>query len=84
MRWEGYGVELIKNDLMNHDGIKLVGGSPEVRKQAWDWVREREEERDREKLADVVEAKPGALGFNLDLKRGFRWCRDQWRMFRER
>lgn len=49
--WETRGVEAIKNDLMHHDGIKFVGGSPEVRDQAWAWVHEQE-------AGDAVKAKP--------------------------
>ena len=83
-RWENYGVEAIKSDLLMAGGHKLVGGGPEVRKQAWDWVREQEAARDRVKLGDAVEAKAGVFGFSFDLKKGFRWCRYQWRRFRGR
>jgi hypothetical protein len=30
-RWSGPGLERVKADLVDHDGIKLIGGSREVR-----------------------------------------------------
>ena len=37
-QWEEYGPEAIEADLIA-GGIRLVGGPPEVREQAWEWVR---------------------------------------------
>ena len=37
--WERHGVDAIEADLKNNDGMRYVGGPPEVRQQAWRWVR---------------------------------------------
>ncbi len=41
-RWESFG--LVKHGLLN-GGHSLVGGSPQVRELAWDWVRMKEAEQ---------------------------------------
>jgi hypothetical protein len=40
-RWEKYGLDAIKTDLIN-GGRQLVGGPPAVRELAWEWVRVKE------------------------------------------
>jgi hypothetical protein len=40
-RLEELGVELVKNDLSTR-AYRYVGGSPEVREEAWKWVQEQE------------------------------------------
>ena len=41
-RWESLGLERVKNDLMQTGGVHDVGGPPEVRELAWEWVRMKE------------------------------------------
>jgi hypothetical protein len=48
--WEKHGVDAIKHDLLN-GGHRLVGGPPQVRELAWEWVRKKEAE---EAAASVV------------------------------
>lgn len=43
-RWEQLGLDQVKHDLMN-GGHRVVGGSPQVRALAWDWVRIKEAQR---------------------------------------
>ncbi len=40
-RWEKLGVDLVKQDLAN-GGLRYVGGPPEVREQAIEWIRRKE------------------------------------------
>jgi hypothetical protein len=40
-RWEKYGADAIKADLVN-GGHRLVGGTASVRQLAWEWVRMKE------------------------------------------
>ncbi len=58
--WEQHGVDVIEADLKHNDGMRYVGGPPEVRQQAWRWVR----------AVRAAEAAP-KLGF-FDLKRAWR------------
>src|ERR1700689_2341585 len=82
-RWSAIGWERVKADLIQHDGIKLIGGSREVRDQAWRWVRYEEDKARRlsgqpEKQdaqtsrAVVVIAKP-ASARRGSLMRFWRW-----------
>jgi predicted nucleotide-binding protein len=41
-RWEQLGVDVIRTDLEATGGLRMVGGSPAVRKLAWEWVRMKE------------------------------------------
>jgi hypothetical protein len=50
--WEQHGVDVIEDDLKNNDGMRYVGGPPEVRQQAWRWVR----------AVRAAEAAPGPIG----------------------
>jgi len=43
-RWEKLGLDRVKGDLVQTGGIREVGGSPEVRELAWEWVRLKEAE----------------------------------------
>ncbi len=43
-RWEKLGLDRIKSDLVQTGGIRDVGGPPEVRELAWEWVRMKEAE----------------------------------------
>ncbi|MDR3474083.1 MAG: hypothetical protein P4M09_20700 [Devosia sp.] len=40
-QWEKLGVERVKEDLLN-GGMSVVGGPPQVRELAWEWVRSKE------------------------------------------
>jgi hypothetical protein len=40
-RWEKLGLDRVKSDLMS-GGRRDVGGTPEVREMAWEWVRMKE------------------------------------------
>ena len=79
LNWERFGVDLIENDLKNKDGIRYVGGTHEVKTQAWRWVNHvREKQRAAELIAKsrltlkeepkALTLKPGAFGVSLDLR----------------
>jgi hypothetical protein len=53
-RWERLGVDVIRTDLEATGGLRFVGGSPAVRKLAWEWVRTKEAEQ-----AQLSAQKPG-------------------------
>ena len=53
--WERYGVDAIEADLKNNDGMRYVGGPPEVREQAWRWVRAVRAAEAAPKLSDAIE-----------------------------
>jgi predicted nucleotide-binding protein len=40
--WEKLGLDRVKADLVQTGGIRDVGGPPEVREQAWEWVHMKE------------------------------------------
>jgi hypothetical protein len=61
-RWEKFGVDRIKADLLA-GGHRLVGGSPAVRELAWEWVRMKEAEQ-----RELVTLKPSLWGVSIDLK----------------
>ena len=44
-QWEKLGLDQVKHDLLN-GGHRVVGGPPQVRALAWEWVRQKEAERD--------------------------------------
>jgi hypothetical protein len=44
VRPETLGLERVKHDLLEHMGRREVGGAPDVREAAWDWVHEKETE----------------------------------------
>ena len=43
-RLEMLGLDRVKHDLLEHLGRREVGGAPDVREAAWEWVRMREAE----------------------------------------
>jgi len=53
-RWEALGLDRVKNDLIQTGGIRDVGGPPEVRELAWEWVRIKEAEATDDGLLDKV------------------------------
>jgi hypothetical protein len=56
-RWEKLGLDRIKSDLVQTGGNRDVGGPPEVRELAWEWVRMKEAET----LAATNQQVPGAV-----------------------
>ena len=68
-RWEALGLDRVKQDLVD-GGHRLVGGPPQVRELAWEWVRIKEAERDEaaKKPGEAVTLKPGLYGVSVDLK----------------
>ena len=64
--WETLGVDRVKNDLLN-GGFQLVGGPPEVRELAWEWVRLKERAVDEKR--EVFQLKPNLWGMGIDLRR---------------
>jgi predicted nucleotide-binding protein len=42
--WERLGLDRVKNDLLS-GGYHLIGGPPQVRALAWEWVRKKEAEQ---------------------------------------
>lgn len=64
--WETLGVDRVKNDLLN-GGFRLIGGPPEVRELAWEWVRLKEREADEKR--EIVQLKPTLWGIGIDLRR---------------
>jgi hypothetical protein len=56
-QWEKLGCDQVKHDLLN-GGYRVVGGPPQERELAWEWVRMKEAEqlaRSGTNLADLVE-----------------------------
>ncbi len=43
-RWEKLGLDRVKSDLVQTGGMRDVGGPPEVRELAWEWVGMKEAE----------------------------------------
>ncbi len=43
-QWEKLGLDQVKHDLL-YGGFRIVGGPPEVRELAWEWVRMKEAEQ---------------------------------------
>jgi hypothetical protein len=71
--WEQHGVDAIEADLKNNDGMRYVGGPPEVRQQAWRWVRAVRAAEAAPKLSDAVELKVPLAGFgSFNLKTAWR------------
>lgn len=73
-RWGEIGLERVKADLLA-GGHKVVGGSPEVREEAWAWVKEQEAATGTK---EVVSLKPGYFGVSIDLKAAWRLCKSWW------
>jgi hypothetical protein len=60
------GVDRVKHDLLN-GGFRLVGGPPEVRELAWEWVRMKEREVDEKR--EIFQLKPTLWGMSIDIIR---------------
>lgn len=76
-QWEELGLDRVRADLLQ-GGRMLVGGPPETREMAWEWVRLKEAElAAKPKPAELLELKPGAFGFKFDLKEFWRRF-DRW------
>jgi hypothetical protein len=41
-QWEKLGLDRVKSDLVQNQGIGVVGGTAEVQEMAWEWVRMKE------------------------------------------
>lgn len=72
-QWEAIGLDRIKADLLN-GGYWVVGGPPEVRSLAAEWVRLKEPEAARKpaKAAELLLLKPNLHGIGVDLKEVWR------------
>lgn len=66
-QWEEIGLDRVKHDLV-HGGYEVVGGPPVVRKLAWTWVRQKEQEQLKPKPDEILQLKPTAWGIGIDLK----------------
>lgn len=71
-RWKELGLDRVKQDLLD-GGHRLVGGSPEVREEAWAWVKAQEAA-----AKEVVTLKLGLWGVSVDLKAVWRKARNWW------
>jgi hypothetical protein len=79
-QWEKIGLDAIKADL-NTGGSKFVGGPPEVRALAREWVRNREantQKPTQPQSSELLSLKPGMWGVNVDLKELWRRARRWW------
>jgi len=65
-QWDMLGVDRVKHDLLN-GGFRLVGGPPEVRELAWEWVRMKEREVDEKR--EIFQLKPTLWGMSIDIIR---------------
>lgn len=77
-QWEKLGLDQVKHDLLN-GGYRVVGGSPQVRKLAWEWVRikEAEQAKTAQKTDEILTLKPSLWGIGMNLK-------ELWRQIRRR
>jgi hypothetical protein len=82
-QWEKVGLDVIKADLLQGQGMHDVGGPPAIRDLAREWVRKKEAQAlpaPLSKSNEILSLKPGMWGFNVDLKELWRW----WRLKRRR
>lgn len=72
-QWEAIGLDRIKADLLN-GGYWVIGGPPEVRSLAAEWVRLKQAETTRSpaKAAELLLLKPNLQGVGFDLKEAWR------------
>ena len=73
---------------MDDGGYRLVGGSPEVRQLTWDWLAEKERQReeaqvplgtsDSSHVTDPLILQPNVIGLSIDLKKLW-WALKRWR-----
>jgi hypothetical protein len=87
-RWERLGVDVIRTDLEATGGRRFVGGPPNVRKLAWEWVRMKEAGSEdkpatspRKPAAEneLFTLKPSVWGMSIDLKELWRRSNNWWR-----
>lgn len=66
--FESLGLDVVKHDLLN-GGHRHVGGPPEVREMAWEWVRMKELEQDKlsKKKDDLLILKPTLWGMGVNI-----------------
>lgn len=67
-QWEGLGLDRVKHDLLN-GGHRLVGGSPQVRKLAWEWVRMKEAEAAKGTTSNTNPPAANEAGYTMDAER---------------
>jgi hypothetical protein len=75
--WEKHGVDAVKAALVHNHGSTYVGGPPEVKEQAWRWVRYRKAFVQRAE-PEVLSLKPSIWGVGIDLKAAARKMRKWW------
>lgn len=75
--WEKHGVEAVEADLTYNQGTTYVGGPPEIKEQAWRWVRFRKS-LGQPKEAEILSLKPTLWGVGIDLKAAARKARRWW------
>lgn len=87
-QWERLGLDRVKHGLLN-DPHATIGGPPQVRELAWEWVRRKEaelaEQAERarakaaeEKPAELVTLKPTFYGVGINLKEGARRIKERF------
>lgn len=85
--WRKWGIAAVKTELTyGGTGLGLRSGSDAVQQMAWQWIAYEEARATAPKISDLIEAKPGAFGFSLDIKQGYRLARkrfSQWRQGRD-
>jgi hypothetical protein len=81
-QWEKIGLDAIKADLLQAQGIHVVGGPSAIRDLAREWVSKKEAQAlpaPSSKSNEILSLKPGIWGLSVDLKelwRGIkRWKR---------
>lgn len=76
--WERYGVDAIEADLVHNGGHRYVGGPPEVREQAWRWVRYKKQIQNT-KDPEVFKLSPTIWGVGVDLRAAYKKFRSRWK-----
>jgi hypothetical protein len=79
-RWEKIGVDAIEADL-NAGGSRYLGGPPEVRALAREWVRMQRSRTQppARRSSEIISLKPGLYGVSIDLKEIARRARGWFR-----
>jgi len=80
-QWEKIGLDVIKADLLQGQGMHHVGGPPANRDLAWEWVRKKEAQAlpaPSSKSNEILSLKPGIWGFSVDLKELWRGIKKLW------
>jgi hypothetical protein len=86
-QWEKVGLDVIKADLLQGQGMHHVGGPQAIRDLAWEWVRKKEAQAPpapSSKSNEILSLKPGIWGFSVDLKELWRKRKKLWRKLKRR